>query len=175
MQRDLSPSETQRSGFARERRSNEAIRSFRRKAETERAQFAPTRRRLSSSGCRRYDICFSKPAEKRRRKARAPVGTNRIPVFIRAEPNEVVLRGRGGATKRYAVFAARRKRSERSLTRRGRSAAGDLCLRKKEGDPFCIRRPSGVMRIFRMTPPGGGGNPENPEILKLQRKEVQTR
>ena len=54
----LYPSRTQRSGFARERRSNEAIRSFRRKAETERAQFAPTRRRLSSSGCRGYNICF---------------------------------------------------------------------------------------------------------------------
>jgi hypothetical protein len=44
--------------------------------------------------------------------------------------------------------------------RYARSAAGDLCLRKKEGDPFCIRRPSGVMRKS-MTPPGGGGNPEN--------------
>ena len=70
------------------------------------------RQRLCSSGCRGGNICFSKPAEKRRRKARAPVGTNRIPVFIRAEPNEVVLRGRGGATKRCAVFAARRKRSQ---------------------------------------------------------------
>jgi len=70
MQRYLYPSETQRSGFARERRSNEVIRSFRRKAETERAQFAPTRRWLSSSGCRGGNICFSKPAEKRRRKAR---------------------------------------------------------------------------------------------------------
>jgi len=29
---------------------------------------------------------------------------------------------------------------------RASPAAGDLCLRKKEGDPFCIRRPSGVMR-----------------------------
>ena len=41
------------SGFARKRRSNEAIRSFCRKAETERAQFAPTTRRPCSSGCRR--------------------------------------------------------------------------------------------------------------------------
>ena len=54
--------------------------------------------------------------------------------------------------------------------RYARSAAGDLCLRKKEGYPCCIRRPSGVMRNC-MTPPGGGGNPAIPELLKLQRKE----
>ena len=35
----------------------------------------------------------------------------------------------------------------RRVMRYARSAAGDLCLRKKEGDPFCIRRPSGVMRF----------------------------
>jgi hypothetical protein len=56
--------------------------------------------------------------------------------------------------------------------RYARSAAGDLCLRKKEGDPFCIRRPSGVMRQHDTA--GRRRQSGKPEILKLQRKEVST-
>ena len=56
----------------------------------------------------------------------------RVPTKSQTSVAFVILKG--GATQRYAVFAIRRKRSERSLTRRGgdsRDRTGDLLLARQ--------------------------------------------
>ena len=77
------------------------------------------RQRLCSSGCRGGNICFSKPAEKRRRKARG-----------------------------YGAYA---------LCPFGRRGS----LPPQEGRGPVLHPPPIGRDAFRMTPPGGGGNPEN--------------
>jgi hypothetical protein len=160
MQRYLYPSETQRSGFARERRSNEAIRSFRRKAETERAQFAPTRRWLSSSGCRRYDICFGKPAERRSAQSQSPCRNKPYP---RLYPSRT--QRSGSARKRRgneAIRSFRRKaETERAQFDPTRPFGRRGSLPPQEGRGPVLHPPPIGRDAFRMTPPGGGGNPEN--------------
>ena len=61
------------------------------------------RQRLCSSGCRRYNICFRKPAEKRRRKA---MGTKRRYRRMSARPPGIFASARRKGT-RFASAAHR--------------------------------------------------------------------
>ena len=142
----ISQIEAQRSGFDLKRRSSGVQRAFAHRAEATTRRLR--RRRPSSSGCRGYSVCFSKPHENVGHKAQEALSGPLHHRLWRRSPSPF-RGGKGKRAPRKAPLKGELAAAKR--LRRASPAAGDLCLRKKDKETrFASAAPlRGVMPALR--------------------------